>query len=62
LAGLLSEAEHAGDGMRYQRFITQPVKLDQPHPVAKRPSRLLRDPQRQPGLADPTRPDQRQQA
>ena len=55
------QAQGTRDGLRHQRLIPQLVELDQPYPVAERSPQLGRRPQRQPGLADPAHPGQRDQ-
>jgi hypothetical protein len=60
-AGLLDQAERAGDGLGQQRLVAEPVELDQPHPAGEGPAVLPGDAQREPRLADPAHPGHRHQ-
>ena len=53
--------EHGGHGAGHQLGVGHRRQLDQPHPVAGAIQRLGRHLQRQPGLADPARPRDRDQ-
>ena len=58
---LLADLEHGGHGAGHQFGFGHRRQLDQPHPVAGAIQRLGRHLQRQPGLADPARPGDRDQ-
>ena len=61
LAGLLGDAQHRGHRVGHRRRIGDRGQLEKPDPVGKFIGQPRRDLQRQPGLADPTHPGQRDQ-
>ena len=60
-AGLLGDAQHRGHRVGHRSGIVDRGQLEKPHPVGKLIDQPPRDFERQPGLADPTHPGQRDQ-
>ncbi len=60
--GLLGDPQHGADGMSEQRRLAQRRQLHEPHPVGEPRRQLARDVQREPCLADPAHPGERDQA
>ena len=57
----MGDAQHRRDGVGHRRRIGDRGQLEKPHPLGKLIGQPRRDLQRQPGLADPTYPGQRDQ-
>jgi hypothetical protein len=60
--GLLAQAQRLADRDRHEVGVAQLGQFDEPHTVRERAPHLGADPQRQPGLADPARAGQGDQA
>ena len=58
---MLGDAQHRRDGVGYRSGVADCGQLEKPHPVGKLISHPRRDFHRQPGVADPAHPGQRDQ-